>query len=114
MARDYLDIKNVDESVQNKVRQRLKFRTGNFIWRVKFNIPLDPKTVNNNNLYVMTSNDIPLPTRIRYNNETNEIEVEPSEAYSTEEEYVLHISTRVRSAGGNYLKSPVKVQFKID
>lgn len=59
MARDYLDILNVDESVQNKVHQRLKFRTGKFVWKVKFNIPLDPRTVNNNNLYVMTTNDIP-------------------------------------------------------
>lgn len=114
MGRDYLDIKNVDESVQDKVRQKLKFRTGKFVWKVKFNIPLDPRTVNNNNLYVMTTRETILPTNIRYNNETNEIEVEPTDSYSSEEEYVLHISTRVRSAGGNYLKKPVKVQFKID
>ena len=114
MARDYLDILNVDESVQNKVHQRLKFRTGKFVWKVKFNIPLDPRTVNNNNLYVMTTNNIPLPTNIRYNSETNEIEVEPTDAYSSEEEYVLNLTTRVRSAGGNYLKNPIKVQFKID
>lgn len=114
MGRDYLDIKNVDASVQDKVKQKLKFRTGKFVWRVKFNIPLDPRTVNNNNLYVMNSLQEVLPTNIRYNNETNEIEVEPTESYSSEEDYVLHISTRVRSAGGNNLKSPVQVQFKID
>ncbi len=114
MARDYLDIKNVDEDVQDKVKQKLKFRTGKFVWKVKFNIPLDPRTVNNNNLYVMDSSQVVLPTNIRYNNETNEIEVEPTQSYSSEEEYVLHISTRVKSAGGNKLKNPVQVQFKID
>jgi len=114
MSRKYLSINNDNESLQDKVHQKLKFRTGKFVWRVKFNTPLDPRTINNNNLYVMTTKKLLLPTKISYNSSTNEIEIEPTGAYSREDEYILHVSTRVRSAGGQYLKEPVQVRFKID
>lgn len=114
MARDYLDIKKSNDSSQAKIRQNLKFRTGNFVWRVKFNIPLDPKSVNNNNLFVMTADNELLTTRIKYNSDTNEIEIEPTSEYSKNKEYVLNITTRVCSAKGNNLKEPLHVQFKID
>lgn len=114
MARDYLDIKNSSNSSNAKVRQSLKFRTGKFVWRVKFNIPLDPLSVNNNNLFVKTTNDEILSTIINYNEESNEIEIEPAGEYAQDKEYVLNITTRVRSAKGNPLKEPLQVQFKID
>lgn len=110
----YLEIESVSEGMEDKVKQDLKFRTGNFIWRVRFNIPLDPSTVNNMNLYVTSLSQVPLKTSIRYNALDNEIEVEPLEPYAQNESYILNISTEVKSAGGNNLKKPVQLQFKIE
>ena len=43
---DYLSIEGMTEDLEGKVKQDLKYKTGNFLWKVKFNVPLDPKTVN--------------------------------------------------------------------
>ncbi len=114
MAEKYIEIESVSDEVREKVRQNLKFRTGKFLWKVKFNVPLDPKTVNNINLYVTTMNQTPLKTAIRYNSIENEIEVEPMEAYTPDESYVLNITQNVRSLGGKALKTPVQLQFKME
>ena len=49
---NYLEFESMSAGMENKVKQDLKFKTGNFVWKIKFNVPLDPKTVNNVNLYV--------------------------------------------------------------
>lgn len=92
----------------------MKFKTGKFLWKIKFNIPLDPKTVNNVNLFVTTLNQSPLKTAIRYNSLENEIEIEPLEPYAKKESYILNITTKVTSLGGKPLKEPLQVQFKIE
>ena len=63
---DYLSIEGMTEDLEGKVKQDLKYKTGNFLWKVKFNVPLDPKTVNNVNLYVTTENLSPLKTCLLY------------------------------------------------
>ncbi len=110
----YLEFENMTKGLEDKVRQDLKFKTGNFVWKIKFNVPLDPKTVNNVNLYVTTQKLSPLKTAIRYNSLDNEIEVEPLEPYAQQESYILNISTNVTSLSGKPLKQPLQVQFKID
>lgn len=94
---DYLSIEGMTEDLEGKVKQDLKYKTGNFLWKVKFNVPLDPKTVNNVNLYVTTENLSPLKTAIRYNSLENIIEIEPLEPYAQDETYVLNITTNVTS-----------------
>lgn len=111
---NYLAFESMTEGLESKVRQDLKFKTGNFLWKIKFNVPLDPKTVNNVNLYVTTVNMTPLKTAIRYNSLENEIEIEPLEPYAQNESYVLNITTKVTSLSGKPLKQPLQVQFKID
>ena len=111
---NYVDIEAVSDGLKDKVRQDLKFRTGKFVWRVKFNIPLDPRTVNNVNLFVTTLGQNPLKTNIFYDTLTNTIEIEPLEAYAQQESYILNITTDVKSRGGQKLKAPIKIQFKID
>ncbi len=110
---NYLAFESMTEGLENKVKQDLKFKTENFLWKIKFNVPLDPKTVNNVNLYVTTMNMSPLKTAIRYNSIENEIEIEPIEPYAQDESYILNITTKVTSLSGKPLKSPVQVQFKI-
>lgn len=110
----YLEFENMTEGLENKVIQDLKFRTGNFVWKIKFNSPLDPKTVNNVNLYVTSINMAPLRTSIRYNSIENEIEIEPLEPYAQKESYILNITTNVKSLNGKNLPEPLQVQFKIE
>ena len=110
----YLDIQNVSQGMEDKVKQTLKFKTGKFLWKVKFNTPLDPRTVNNVNLYVTNMEKQPLLTSIHYDTLNNIIEIEPLEAYAQHESYILNITTAVKSKGGNNLKTPVQLQFKID
>lgn len=113
MAKATIEIEDIPPSLSNKVKQDLKFRTGNFVWRVRFNIPLDPKTVNKDTMYVANSQNQKLKTHIKYDMESEIIEVEPLEPYSTNEYYFLIITTSVKSKGGQSLGEPVKIKFKL-
>jgi len=110
---NFLSFGSIPEDIKGKVKQNLKFKTGKFVWRVKFSAPLDPASVNNKNLYVTNTGGIPLKTAIHYNSESHEIEIEPLEAYAKDSSYVLHVSKRVRSMGGQYLKSDISLEFKV-
>jgi len=113
MAPQYVNIEAVTEDVKDKVKQTLKFRTGTFVWRIKFSSPLDPSTVNNRNLYVTSAKQAPLKTNIRYDTVNQYIEIEPIEPYAQNESYILTVTRNVRSQGGKYLKKEVQIQFKI-
>ena len=110
---NYLDIKSVTGSDNRLVKQDLKFRTGKFVWKVVFNIELNPATVNNENLQVYDSQNNPVDTRISYNASANTIEIEPKEAYSSNEIYTLHVGTRVESKGGQRLKNEITIEFTV-
>ena len=110
---NFINFESIPDEMEGKVKQNLKFKTGKFIWRVKFTAPLDPATINNMNLYVTNTSNIPLKTAVHYNSDTHEIEIEPLESYAKDASYVLHISKRVRSVGGQNLKSDISLQFKV-
>ena len=110
---NYLDIESVTDGYQDKVQQNLKFKTGKFVWQIRFNTPLDPTTVNNINLYVTTATMSPMSTNITYDASMNLIEIEPLDSYTKDESYILHITTNVKSRGGKTLKKPIKIQFKL-
>lgn len=110
---NFISFESIPDGMEGKVKQNLKFKTGKFVWRVKFTAPLDPATINNMNLYVTDTSEVPLKTAIHYNADTNEIEIEPLESYAKDSSYVLHISKRVRSVGGQNLKSDITLQFKV-
>lgn len=113
MAAQYLDIENVPADLQKKVHQNLAFRTGNFVWRVKFTAPLNPSTVNASTMYLTNEMGAPVNASIRYNTNTNMIEIEPAEAYAEGSFYFLNISTKVRSRGGQRLKEPIQIKFRL-
>ena len=113
MARSFLEIEDIPPQLTNKVKQDLRFKTGNFIWKVRFNIPLDAKTVNKYTMYVVDSQNQQLRTYIKYNVETGYIEIEPLEPYSTNEYYKLVITTNVKSRGGQSLNEPIQIKFKL-
>lgn len=112
MGKKFLNIQSTSPNASGIVKQDLRFKTGDFLWKVKFNIPLDPNTVNSNNMYVANSANVPLKTSIRYDSVTNQIEIEPAEPYSTTESYYLNITTNVASRNGQRLREPVQVQFQ--
>ncbi|WP_066713582.1 Ig-like domain-containing protein [Clostridium sp. Marseille-P299] len=113
MSTNYIDIEAVSGSPRNLVKQDLKFKTGKFVWRIKFTAPLNPATVNNMNLYVTTAAETPLKTLIRYDSVNNYIEIEPLEAYAKDESYILNISKKVQSKGGQTLKDDIQLRFKV-
>ena len=110
---NFISFESIPDDMEGKVKQNLKFKTGKFIWRVKFSAPLDPATINNMNLFVTNTSDTPLKTAVHYNVDTNEIEIEPLESYAKDSSYILHISKRVRSVGGQNLKFDITLQFKV-
>ncbi len=110
---NFVEVTNVSEEVQNKVKQNLKFKTGKFVWRVKFTAPLDATSINDKNLYVTDPEGKLLKTSIRYNSDTHEIEIEPLDAYARDSVYTLNVSKNVRSMGGQTLKKDVQLQFKV-
>lgn len=113
MASNYITIESVSGEDKNRVKQSLKFKTGKFVWRIKFSAPLKPSTVNNRNLYVTSLNQTPLRTNIRYDTINNCIEIEPLESYSKDESYLLHISSNVKSKQGQKLPNDITIQFKV-
>ena len=113
MASKYITIESVTGGVSNRVKQDLKFRTVNFVWRIKFTAPLKPSTVNNRNLNVTTLNNVPLLTNIRYDSVNNCIEIEPLEPYNKNESYLLHVSSKVESKRGQKLPHDITIQFKL-
>lgn len=113
MATQYLNIEDVPEELHDKVHQSLAFKTGSFIWKVKFNTPLKPSTVNNTNMYLTNEAGALVKTNIRYDIENNLIEVAPLEPFAEGVSYHLNITTKVRSKGGQHLKKPVVITFKL-
>jgi N-acetylmuramoyl-L-alanine amidase len=113
MGRNFIEIEDVPKGYENRVRQNLDFKTGNFIWRCRFSTALDPSTITADNLYVESETGTRIKTRFTYNDADMEIEVEPLEAYAKETDYFLHITTRVKSRGGQNLKEPVEVKFRL-
>jgi len=110
---NYITIESVTGSGRNVIKQDLKQRTNQFIWKIKFSVPLNPVTVNNKNVYITTLNNTPLMTNIHYDSVNNYIEIEPLEPYNQNESYLLHITTRVESKKGRKLQNEVTIQFKI-
>ena len=108
---NYLEIESTS-GLDQTVKQSLKFKTGNFVWRVRFNTSLDPQTVNNNNLSVSSPSG-QVKTDIKYDALRNEIEITPLEPYAKDETYTLHISKRVTSRGGKPLKDNIEVKFRL-
>lgn len=109
----YIKIEKVSPEDKNKVKQDLKFRTSKFVWKIAFNIELNPESVNNTTVSVLTLDRIPLKTNIKYNPSTKCIEIEPLESYAENQSYILIVSNKVQSKTGKFLKKAMHVQFKI-
>lgn len=109
-----IEIEPLSEHTEHKIKQNLKFKTGKFVWRISFTAPLNPATVNNINMFVTSEADgSVLQTQIRYDTETNSVEIEPTGAYSKNSSYILNVTKNVRSKGGQPLKDEIKIKFTV-
>ncbi len=113
MARNFIEIEEVSEGYENRVRQNLSFKTGKFVWRCRFTTALDPTTINSDNLWVESEDGARLATKFSYNDANMEIEVEPLEPYAQDTDYFLNITTKVKSRGGQKLREPVRIKFRL-
>ncbi len=113
MNRNFIEIEDIPKGYENKIKQNLSFKTGKFVWRCRFTTALDPATVNADNLYVTSESGSRVDMKFTYNDANMEIEVEPLEAYAQNTDYVLHITTKVRSRGGQNLKEPIEIKFRL-
>lgn len=110
---DFIEVEESSEAIKGRIKQNLKFKTGRFIWRIRFTAPIDPATINSRNLYVTDSSNSLLKASIRYSTEAHEIEIEPLDPYARDASYMLHISKDVRSVGGQTLKQDLRLKFKL-
>lgn len=113
MTRNFIEIEDIPKGYENRVHQNLSFKTGKFVWRCRFTTALDPSTINAENLYVMSESGSRMQTKFTYNDSQMEIEVEPIEAYAKDTDYFLNITTKVKSRGGQNLKEPVQIKFRL-
>lgn len=113
MGRNFIEIADVPKGYENRVRQNLSFKTGKFVWRCRFTTALDPSTINSENLFVESETGKRMDTKFTYNDATMEIEVEPLDAYAKDTDYMLNITTRVKSRGGQHLKEPIQIKFRL-
>jgi len=110
---NYIKIEDVTGEQRSKVRQRLKFPTGNFVWRVKFNLPLSASSVNNQSCYVIKPDGSLLKTAIHYNSREHMIEITPLDPYARNETYILTVTTKVSSLSGKRLKQDIQIRFQV-
>lgn len=113
MARNFIEIDDVPKGYENRVRQNLSFKTGKFVWRCRFTTALDPSTITSENLFVESETGSRMSTKFTYNDANMEIELEPLEPYAQDTDYFLNITTRVKSRGGQNLKEPVRIKFRL-
>lgn len=109
----FITIEEAPEGMEDKIKTDINFHTGSFVWRIRFSTPLNASTVNNTNLFVTNSAGMPIKAEIRYYSSTNEIEIETLDVYDTKQSYILHITTKVQSQGGQNLKQPIEVKFHL-
>lgn len=109
----FIKIEDVSGEQRSKVRQRLKFQTGSFVWQVKFNLPLLTSSVNNQSCYVVRADGKPLNTKIHYSAAKQMIEIAPLEPYERHETYILTVTTKVASVSGKHLKQNIQIRFQV-
>lgn len=82
-------------------------------WYIRFNIPLDPESVNHETMDVMDVEGYIMRTDISYSDKKHQIVVSPLDTYEQDVYYILNISEKVKSAKGQHLRSKIHIMFKL-
>lgn len=106
----------VDCSVR-KVNELVKVDVENInkkiYWYIKFNLPLDEKSVSKNTMKVTDINGYIFETKTIYNKELELVIIEPLDVYKEEEYHILHIKKELRSKNLKNLRNDIQILFKV-
>ena len=100
-------------SLKDKIKVDLDGELDTVYWYIRFNVPLDEKTVSHKSMDVTDTEGYIMRTDIHYNKEINRIVITPLDSYEQNRYYLLNISNKVRSAGGKQLRVPIHIMFKL-
>jgi len=100
-------------SLQEKVQTKIDGSTEAIFWYIRFNIPLDERSVSEKTMNITDTEGYIMRTDISFNKGNNTIAVLPLDTYEENRFYLLNISKKVRSAKGNNLKSTIHILFKL-
>lgn len=99
--------------LNNRIYTKIDPNKDTVYWYIKFNMPLDPSSVNSKSMRVTDVGGYVLRTYIEYSTENNLITISPIDSYTQGNYYILTLTTKVRSAKGNNLPKEVHIVFKL-
>ena len=99
--------------LKDKVKVDLSGDLDAVYWYIRFNIPLDEKSVNGKSMEVTDTDGYIMRTDISYQTKSNRITISPLDTYEEDRYYLLKISKKVRSAKGQNLKTVISIVFKL-
>jgi hypothetical protein len=82
-------------------------------WTVTFNMPLDPKSVNNQTIYIVDEWGYRIDTKVLCREDGRSVIVQPVRPYREGYTYELVIGKGVKSLEGVSLKQPVRMLFTV-
>jgi len=100
-------------SLKDKIKIDLSGSIESIMWLIKFNLPLDPKSVNGKTMQVTDTDGYVMRTDITYKPHANAISITPLDSYEEQRYYLLKISKKVQSTSGKTLKSNINILFKL-
>ena len=99
--------------LKDKLKIDLSGDLDSVYWYIRFNIPLDEKSVNEKTMEVTDTDGYIMRTDISYKTKDNRITISPLDTYEEDRYYLLKISRKVRSAKGQNLKTVISIVFKL-
>ena len=99
--------------IKDKIRINIDEDADTIYWYIKFNLRLDKSSVTNDTCEVIDTDGYLMRTYIAYDPERDYIVVSPIDTYKNNMYYILTITEQVKSEGGNNLKRPVHILFKL-
>lgn len=84
------------------------------VWTVRFSLPLDVNSVNQNNIYVTDDNNNAISTSLACSDDGNSVQVKPTGAYKVGQKYWLFVGGGlIADNGKNALAQPIAVPFLV-
>ena len=100
-------------SLKNKIQTNIKTNSDIIYWYIRFNIPLDERTISEKTMGVTDTSGYIMRTDISYDADRNVITISPLDSYEQNRYYILRISKKVKSRKGQGLKSNINILFKL-
>lgn len=110
---NFIKINSSIPNLQDKIHVDIISPNNKIYWYIKFNLSLDPESVNNETTNVTDTEGYILETEISYLKKKKLIAINPLEDYIQNQYYLLNITKDVRSENLNNLKNDIHILFKI-